>query len=65
MAEINITEDGVVKVLYTLNPHKSAEHDKIKVSVLKELAEMIIPIVARIFRASLEQGRPPEVWKDA
>ena len=62
MVEINIT-DGVLKL--KLNPQKAAAPDKIQPSVLKEFAEIITPIVTRIFRASLKQGRTPEVWKEA
>ena len=57
MPQINITEEGVRKGLERLNPHKAAGPDKIGPLVLKELAEVIVPVITRIFRASLSQGK--------
>ena len=65
MEEINITEEGVLKLLSKLNPHKAAGPDKIRPEVLRNLAEVITPIITRIFRASYNQGLTPEMWKKA
>ena len=65
MPQINITEEGVWKGLERLNPHKAAGPDKIGSLVLKELAEVIAPVITRIFRASLSQGKTPNSWKEA
>ena len=47
--DINITENGVYKLLYNLNPNKAAGPDKIIPIVLKELAVHIAPILTIIF----------------
>ena len=57
MPQIYITEEGVQKGLERLNPHKAAGPDKIGPRVLKELAEVIAPVITRIFRASLSHLR--------
>ena len=65
MPPIEITEEGVLKQLQKLNPHKAAGPDKLKPIVLRELAEVIAPMVTRIFRASLKQGKTPGRWREA
>ena len=65
MPEINITENGVLKQLKRLKPHKAAGPDQIKPGLLRELAEEISPLVTRIFQASLKQGTLPDEWKEA
>ena len=47
---INITEEGVRKLLTGLNPHKAAGPDSITPRVLKELADEIAPIVQLIYK---------------
>ena len=65
MTSIHITEEGVRKLLIKLNPHKAAGPDKIKPSVLRELADVIAPVVTLIYKASLKQGKVPDIWKEA
>jgi len=65
MTSIHITEEGVRKLLLKLNPHKAAGPDKIKPSVLRELADVIAPVVTLIYKASLKQGKVPDIWKEA
>ena len=65
MPPLNITEEGVRKRLNQLNPHKAAGPDRISPIVLKELADVISPVVTRIFRASLSQGKTPDAWREA
>ena len=57
MPPINITEEGVRKRLCQLNPHKAAGPDRINPLVLKELADVIAPVIIRLFRASLSQAK--------
>ena len=65
MLPITVTENGVLKLLKKLKPHKAAGPDNIRPLVLKELAETIAPMVTRIFQASMEQGVVPGPWKEA
>ena len=65
MPEIDITEKGVKRQLEKLNPHKAAGPDKMKPRVLKEMAEVIAPVITRIFRASLKQAKTPDAWREA
>ena len=65
MLALNITEEGVRKRLNQLNPHKAAGPDRISPIVLKELTDVISPVVTRIFRASLSQGKTPDAWREA
>ena len=54
---INITENGVNKLLKDLNPNKAAGPDNITPRVLKELATHIAPIVTIIFRCSYQNNQ--------
>ena len=65
MPPVNITCEGVRKILQGLKPHKAAGPDKIGPLVLRELADVIAPIITRLFRASLRQGKTPDVWREA
>ena len=49
MPQINVTEEGVQKGLERLNPHKASGPDNIGPLVLKELAEVIAPVITWIF----------------
>ena len=57
MPPLNITE-GVRKRLNQLSLYKAAGPDRISPIVLEELADVISPVVTRIFRASLSQQNP-------
>ena len=65
MPPINITEEGVRRRLKGLNAHKAAGPDNLKPIVLKELADIIAPVVTRLYRASLKQAKTPDAWKEA
>ena len=54
--DLEITCNGIIKLLKRLNPHKAAGPDGIKPRVLKELAESVAPILTIIFRKSLSSG---------
>ena len=51
--EIDITEEGVNKLLRNLNPHKVCGSDSIRPRVLQELADELAPAVALIYNSSL------------
>ena len=63
--DINITENGVHKLLKNLNPNKAAGPDNITPRVLKELATHIAPILTIIFRCSYQTSEVPDIWKSA
>ena len=65
MADINITVNGIYKLLHNLNPHKAAGPDNISPRVLKELAAEIAPCLQIIFCSSYETGTVPEDWRTA
>jgi hypothetical protein len=56
MPDIQITENGVVKLLHNLNPYKAAGPDNITPRVLKELSSEVSSILTFIFRKSYDTG---------
>jgi hypothetical protein len=65
MHDIQITEEGVTKLLKNLNPHKVPGPDNIFPRPSKELATHISPILTIIFRKSYNTGEIPSIWKRA
>ena len=63
--ELDITENGLMKLLTSINPNKAAGPDNIKPKLLKELATEIAPILTIIFRKSLDTGEVPSDWRNA
>jgi hypothetical protein len=63
--ELDITCAGIHKLLGKLIPNKAAGPDNIKPNVLKELAPEIAPILAIIFKKSLETDEIPNDWRTA
>jgi hypothetical protein len=63
--ELDITENGVLKLLTSINPNKAAWPDNIKPKLLKELATEIAPILTIIFRKSFDTGEVPSDWRNA
>ena len=59
MPDIQLSENGILKLLKDLNPHKAAGPDELKPLVLKELREVIGPMLRVIFQRSFEAGRVP------
>ena len=65
MKEIDISTEGVAKLLRKVNPNKASGPDSIPARILKELADDIAPLLTTIFNKSLEQGEVPLDWKKA
>ena len=65
MAPVDITVEGVKKLLSNLNPYVTVGPDSIHPRVLKELSAVIAPALCNIFRASLQFGVVPSDWKQA
>ena len=61
MNDINITFNGVTKLLNDLNPNKASGPNEPR--ILKELHEEIAPAVTFLFSKSLILGQTPIDWK--
>ena len=62
MPEINISQNGLLKLLKNLKPGKDAGPDRLKPILLRELREEIAPITKIIFDRSLQTGKLPANW---
>ena len=62
MPEINISQNGLLKLLKNLKPGKAAGPDRLKPLLLRELREEIAPIIKVIFDRSLQTGKLPADW---
>ena len=62
MPQIEISINGILKLLYNLKPGKAAGPDKIRTLILKELRVELAPIIKVIFKRSLETGKLPTDW---
>ena len=60
MPNIKVSENEILKLLKDLNPHKAAGPDELKPLVLRELREVIAPMLVVIFQMSIETGRGPK-----
>ena len=65
MADIEITESGVLKLLQCLKIHKASGPDQIRPRVLKEMENQVAPMLTVIFKKSYDDGEVPEDWKTA
>jgi hypothetical protein len=65
MPDINISGEGVLKLLLKINPNKVCGPDLITARILKGLAREIAPFLTRIFQSALNNGDVPKDWKYA
>lgn len=65
VADIKITESGGPKLLKSLKAHKAPGPDQISPLVLKEVANVIAPMLTAIFKKSCDSGVVSEDWKTA
>ena len=65
MPSINISENGIKKLLQNINPHKASGPDNIHGKVLKECSSSIAPILTYLYKTSLITGKVPTDWKHA
>ena len=63
--DINISIEGVCKLLMNLDPNKACGPDGLSPRILKETAIEIAPALTAIFRSSLTSGNVPEDWRTA
>ena len=60
---LNITEDGVLKLLQKLNSSKAGGPDEIPGRFLKETAVSSAPFLTHLYRKSLETSEVPSAWR--
>ena len=60
-----MSEEGVTKLLSNLNPNKAMGPDGLHPRILKQLANVISPILRLIFQKSIDTGEVPLDWKKA
>ena len=65
MPSISITNNGVYKLLDSINPNKAQGPDELPARVLKETASEITPILTEIYNKSLQTGIVPDDWRNA
>ena len=71
MSEILITQDGVEKLLKSLNPNKASDPNKASgpdeqsPKLLEELHKEIGPKLTLIYKSSIETGTVPQDWRSA
>ena len=65
MPDINIDDNGILKLLRDINTQKSVGPDLIPNRVLKECCAELTPILGAIFRKSLALGQLPSDWLKA
>ena len=57
-----IREEGIRKLLSSINPSKAAGPDQVPCRLLKELSNELAPIFTYLFKQSLATGKLPSVW---
>lgn len=62
MPDINITLEGVYRLLKGINPAKACGPDNLPSRVLKECATEIAPVIRLLFQLSLNNGTLPADW---
>ena len=63
--DLTIQDDGIEKLLSGLNASKASGPDEIPARLLKELSQELAPVVASLFRQSIETGDVPDEWTSA
>ena len=63
MPDINISEEGVLKLLLKIDHNKACGPDLITARILKDLAREIAPFLTRIFQSALNNGDVSKDWK--
>ena len=65
MPSITFSQEGVQKLLKKINPHKASGPDMIPARILKDLSDVIAPVLTVIFQKTLTHREVPEDWKSA
>jgi hypothetical protein len=62
---IKITQYGVAKLMWTINPSKASSPDNIPNRVLKQCADHLAPALTIIFQRLIDHGKLPNDWLNA
>ena len=62
---LEITSDGIQKLLHELNPSKASGPDSIPNRILKECSHELAPLLAALFNQSVQTGQLPDDWTTA
>ena len=62
---LEITSDGIQKLLHELNPSKASGPDSIPNRILKECSHELAPLLAALFNQSIQSGQLPDDWTTA
>ena len=65
MPEINVTNNGVEKLLKNIDASKATGPDEISARILKEFAPELSPLLTNIFNKSIQEGKVPKDWRQA
>ena len=65
MPEINVTNNGVEKLLKNIDASKATGPDEISARILKEFAPQLSPLLTNIFNKSIQEGEVPNDWRQA
>ena len=65
ISDIVFVNDGVVKLLQTLNTRKACGPDLISCKILKELAVELGPVFTSLFQQSYDTGQIPAIRRNA
>ena len=65
ISNIDISTEGIIKLLNQLNPKKAGRPDNISARLFKETSSEIAPALALISQASLYQQSIPDDWRKA
>ena len=65
MQEFDISTNGLLKLIGTLKPHKAAGPDNVRPFMLRDLCDVIAPVLQAVFTRSYETGQLPKQWKEA
>jgi len=65
LSNLNLSVEGVMKLLKELDPNKASGPDNIPCRVLKELATELAPVVTAFFGQSVEHCVVPRDWTEA
>jgi hypothetical protein len=65
MPEIKINTIGVIKLLKSINPHKTTGPDNIPAHFLNNFSEELSPFLSFFFQLSIDNGNIPVDWKQA
>ena len=65
MPNFTITPAGINKLLSNLKVHKASGPDNINARILREMKDVIAPVLSIIYNHSLETGCVPQDWRNA